>query len=224
MNSYCQILIYKLGLKNQILISKAIDLGLYEQALSLNEVDYVLKKLYLKLNENLESKKTFYIWLTQGDSKVRESHKENEGKIFSYENPPPTGNPGEDYGCRCWSETYEINDPPIENVYPELLLLPLLRVGRDTVALASKLVREFNKPINSSDKLTQHGALRSFQRKITQSETEIAIETAKKSGNITKKIGKYGTPQSIYKGSNGVTVIVEEGGRNAGKIITFWRH
>ena len=51
---------------------------------------------------------------------------------------------------------------------------------------------------------------------------EEAIKTAKETGNVTIKTGKYGTPQIHYKGSNGITVVVETVGRNAGKIITFW--
>ena len=31
---------------------------------------------------------------------------ENNGKIFAWDNPPPTGHPGEDYGCRCIAEPY----------------------------------------------------------------------------------------------------------------------
>lgn len=34
----------------------------------------------------------------------------------------------------------------------------------------------------------------------------------------------HGTPQNIYTGTNGVTVVVESTGRNAGKIVTSWRH
>ncbi|MFO1242541.1 MAG: phage minor head protein [Rickettsiales bacterium] len=48
----------------------------------------------------------YYIWRTRGDGKVRASHAENNGKIFAWDNPPPTGNPGEDYGCRCVAEPY----------------------------------------------------------------------------------------------------------------------
>jgi Phage Mu protein F like protein/Colicin E5 ribonuclease domain len=73
---------------------------------------------------------THYIWRTRGDNKVRASHAANNGKIFAWESPPSTGHPGEDYGCRCWAEPYHglvIYDPPIEPVYPEFLLLPLLR-------------------------------------------------------------------------------------------------
>ena len=35
---------------------------------------------------------------------MRVSHAGNNGKIFAWDNPPPTGHPGEDYGCRCWAE------------------------------------------------------------------------------------------------------------------------
>lgn len=49
---------------------------------------------------------THYIWRTQDDNKVRASHAANDGKIFAWDDPPATGHPGEDYGCRCWAEPY----------------------------------------------------------------------------------------------------------------------
>lgn len=43
-----------------------------------------------------------YEWSTSLDERVRETHAENEGKIFEWANPPSeTGNPGEDVLCRC---------------------------------------------------------------------------------------------------------------------------
>ncbi len=49
-----------------------------------------------------------YQWSTSGDSRVRDRHKELNGRIFSWDNPPivdtATGrraNPGEDFSCRC---------------------------------------------------------------------------------------------------------------------------
>lgn len=57
-----------------------------------------------------------YKWVTKRDSRVRECHRELDGHIFDWNNPPAmwyrtmsrgivyTGrycNPGEDYGCRC---------------------------------------------------------------------------------------------------------------------------
>ena len=42
-----------------------------------------------------------YIWRTQGDDRVRGSHADREGKVFSVDDSPC---PGEEYGCRCWAE------------------------------------------------------------------------------------------------------------------------
>lgn len=47
-----------------------------------------------------------YIWRTRGDGKVRSTHAVNNGKIFSWDVPPETGHPGEDYNCRCTAEPY----------------------------------------------------------------------------------------------------------------------
>ncbi len=72
--------------------------------------------------------------------------------------------------------------------------------------------------------LTEHGAERFVERNITNDEAQKAMQTAKETGNVITQMGKYGTPQQVYVGSNGVTVIVETSGRNAGKIITLYRH
>lgn len=45
-----------------------------------------------------------YIWRTTGDNKVRSSHAERDGKVFSWDLPPEGGHPGEDYNCRCRAE------------------------------------------------------------------------------------------------------------------------
>ena len=43
-----------------------------------------------------------YRWQTSGDERVREDHAENDGKVFSWNDPPTTtGHPGEDINCRC---------------------------------------------------------------------------------------------------------------------------
>lgn len=51
---------------------------------------------------------TKYVWSTSGDSRVRDDHRDLNGKIFSFDNPPiadrKTGtkaNPGEFFRCRC---------------------------------------------------------------------------------------------------------------------------
>ncbi|WP_442872598.1 phage minor head protein [Cognatishimia sp. SS12] len=43
---------------------------------------------------------------TRRDSRVRPSHAENDGRVFEWNDPPATGHPGDDYGCRCTAEPY----------------------------------------------------------------------------------------------------------------------
>ena len=44
---------------------------------------------------------TKYKWSTSQDERVRDSHAELDGKIFSYDDPPSEGNPGDAVNCRC---------------------------------------------------------------------------------------------------------------------------
>jgi len=53
------------------------------------------------LSEKQAHATTHYIWRARQDGRTRPSHAANHGKIFAWDNPPPTGHPGEDYGCRC---------------------------------------------------------------------------------------------------------------------------
>lgn len=86
---------------------------------------------YLK---EAERSTRFYIWRTRKDGKVRPSHAENDGRVFSWDDPPETGHPGTSYGCRCWAEPAwaleNIDELPLEPFYPELLITPLLRIER----------------------------------------------------------------------------------------------
>ena len=50
----------------------------------------------------------YYTWSTSHDERVRKRHKELNGKVFRFDNPPVVdihsmrrANPGEDYNCRC---------------------------------------------------------------------------------------------------------------------------
>ena len=40
----------------------------------------------------------FYVWTTQHDARVRDSHAERDGKIFRWDSPPEGGHPAEDFG------------------------------------------------------------------------------------------------------------------------------
>ncbi len=47
---------------------------------------------------------TRYRWRTVGDDAVRDSHAEREGEVFSWDEPPEDGHPGEPINCRCTAE------------------------------------------------------------------------------------------------------------------------
>lgn len=120
-----------------------------------------LKKRHLKvLNEYLAERKSDrgkprnYIWRTRGDSKVRSSHRDRDGKIFSWDNPPEGGHPGEAPGCRCWAEPTHIptlDEEAIDHVFPELLVAPAAARAAGAVREVVREVRrrvERNKEIN----------------------------------------------------------------------------
>lgn len=45
-----------------------------------------------------------YVWRTSEDERVRVTHRENNGKTFRWDKPPPvTGHPGQDINCRCYA-------------------------------------------------------------------------------------------------------------------------
>ncbi len=173
-----------------------------------------------------EHETTHYIWVTMGDDKVRPEHAANAGLIFAWDDPPPTGNPGDDQGCRCIAVPYE-SEPEypdaIEPWYPELILLPIFRIGRGAVGLARNALKR-STSTGSPSGFTEHGAARAAQRGISAKDVQSAMQSARQTGNIATKSGKYGNPQMHYKGSNGVTVVQETTGKNAGKVITTWRN
>lgn len=47
---------------------------------------------------------TRYIWRTVRDARVRDEHKEREGKSYSWDDPPGGENPGDAIMCRCYAE------------------------------------------------------------------------------------------------------------------------
>jgi hypothetical protein len=114
----------------------------------------------------------------------------------------------------------------IEPVYPIETLIMGIYTGPVITAIRTALStrRIFSSEDSAPQEFTSHGAIRSSQRAISRAEASEAINSAKTQGNVTTQIGKYGTKQYVYKGSNSVTAIEGSSGRNAGKIITLYRH
>lgn len=44
---------------------------------------------------------THYIWRSASDKRVRDEHKERNGKTFAWDKPPSDGHPGQPVNCRC---------------------------------------------------------------------------------------------------------------------------
>lgn len=74
--------------------------------------EFIARDQISKLNgsiqraQQLDAGVDSYKWSTVGDERTRESHRELDGKIFSWNEPPENSDgrschPGEDYGCRC---------------------------------------------------------------------------------------------------------------------------
>lgn len=45
-----------------------------------------------------------YIWRSQDDAKVRDSHAEYDDQVFRWGDPPAGGHPGQAHNCRCYAE------------------------------------------------------------------------------------------------------------------------
>lgn len=75
---------------------------LYRQAFS----QYIRKGTPISLSMKWAQTSQQYIWRTRRDAKVRLSHRMNDGRLFSWDNAPESGHPGEDYNCRCEAVPY----------------------------------------------------------------------------------------------------------------------
>jgi len=69
-------------------------------------VQYLRKGTPIRFETKNTQPTTHYVWRTRRDGKVRSSHAEREGQVFSWDDPPEGGHPGADYGCRCTAEPY----------------------------------------------------------------------------------------------------------------------
>jgi SPP1 gp7 family putative phage head morphogenesis protein len=47
-----------------------------------------------------------YVWRTRDDDRVRSSHATHDDRVFSWDDPPEGGHPGQSWGCRCHAEPW----------------------------------------------------------------------------------------------------------------------
>lgn len=83
--------------------------GLIQERFGVSEsrADLIARDQTLKLNAQMTRENykranvNKYVWTTTRDERVREEHAELDGQVFSFDDPPEPGNPGEDFQCRC---------------------------------------------------------------------------------------------------------------------------
>lgn len=91
-----------------------------------NRAKLIARDQSAKINSSLTQARyeemgiTHYRWSTSGDERVRDSHAENDGKIFAYDDPPETGHPGFDFNCRCVAVlVFDVKTLPRNNTQTE---------------------------------------------------------------------------------------------------------
>jgi SPP1 gp7 family putative phage head morphogenesis protein len=73
-----------------------------------------------------------YIWRSRDDGKVRSSHAAHDDQVFSWDDPPEGGHPGQAFNCRCHAEPYvgqAIGDADAVIVPAQLTITDGLPVG-----------------------------------------------------------------------------------------------
>ncbi|MCK5296953.1 MAG: minor capsid protein [Alphaproteobacteria bacterium] len=115
-----------------------------------------VKSMNRNSSEGSDVKTQAYIWRTKSDNKVRSSHAEREGKIFSWDNPPEGGHPGEAYNCRCEAEPVgsenecQVLYVRIKNLKESLKLVidRLEKLNAESIALVKEIekLRQKRKP------------------------------------------------------------------------------
>ncbi|NOG26574.1 minor capsid protein [Lysinibacillus fusiformis] len=73
------------------------------QFIAVDQAGSILGQMTAQRHQNIGIEK--FTWYDASDERVRKSHKELSGKVFSYDDPPTVNGrkvlPGEDYRCRC---------------------------------------------------------------------------------------------------------------------------
>lgn len=73
------------------------------QFIAVDQTGLILGQMTAERHQNIGIER--FQWDTSGDERVRDSHRELDGEVFSYDDPPTVGGrkvlPGEDYRCRC---------------------------------------------------------------------------------------------------------------------------
>lgn len=91
--------------------SKTIGKNIQEQTnTTRNRARLIARDQVSKLNGTLTELRQVdvgvskYTWRDSDDRRVRPTHQQNDGKVFTWNKAPSTGHPGQDIQCRCTAE------------------------------------------------------------------------------------------------------------------------
>lgn len=142
--------------------------------------------------------------------------------MFAWDNPPETGHPGEAYNCRCWAEpvsspqSNEIDDPPIEPVYPEAILVPAILGRRVILAGSKRIVTAIGKIFDPVAKRPEGVPKEWVKERTEDGRGYIYKDPKSKRGGTYVKVSK-GNPQSTNPGQQVDNVRVQINGQSFDK-------
>lgn len=103
-----------------------IDPASYRSAFA----EYLRKGTPIRLSHKQGALSEKYVWRTVADVKVRTAHRANDGHLFNWTDPPQTGHPGKDFGCRCKAIPYVAGETEFAyHDFPDLPPAPPYRWG-----------------------------------------------------------------------------------------------
>lgn len=159
-----------------------------------------------------------YVWRAQQDDRVRRLHRLNDGRIYSWDDPPQTGHPGTAFGCRC--QAIEFVPGQTEYAYHDLAdHISLLKHRWDNSDFVNHYYNGRGVPVDLADIghlqeiAEQHGygdgkegALRRFSnqiadesRRIRHGKFQLSFENAYDFSNIAFSHGN-GVVSGVFEG------------------------
>ena len=92
-----------------------------------------------------------YIWRSQDDARVRDLHAGHDdqvfAEVFSWDDPPEGGHPGQAYNCRCHAEPLVLDEP---DYVPETGLAHWLRISGAEIEGVEEATADFVEDISGA--------------------------------------------------------------------------
>jgi SPP1 gp7 family putative phage head morphogenesis protein len=117
-----------------------------------------------------------YIWRSQDDAKVRDSHADFDDQVFRWDLPPSGGHPGQAFNCRCFAEPV-VPGSPSDVVLAEFA--PAIEGPMDVILRRLGLRAVAITPLGAAAlaALAASDALQEFTRLATERRLQRAAET-----------------------------------------------